>query len=835
MEILQPKNVVLYHEFTSPKKLAKINKQRLASGKHKISLSQHLGYIARDAAVESNKDYFEKLSREQLNEVIKDEGYLTREEAIENHPEFFKNENSEDFVIGAFNGVPFKLSEKQEALAPAIAHLNELEQSGEFNIQSSVISFRKDYSRTLVGKLEQEKLLTDITNAYLSVLSKEEGYTKDNLNIVICAHTNKDHFHLHIDFWEKEKQRPYKKLDPHTFDILKERVSRIVNSQTQPDKYQELLLLNNRYERLNKPIKVPEQLLQKVIAQDSKYFNTITDNELKAEITEFAKDIFHQYGYDSELKTLYLRNSEIYDPVNTKEIVLEKYDRKINQIGNSIVKQANEIRKNLEKSFGVDSNTHERVDINTQDKSLEKQIGVDSNTEEKFLEKFKDLDKPEQEQIKYELSEDLKYLLRENHKYDNSNKIRSRKLIENYSNNKQLSDGIKNEQYSIRDYNVHIKGNSNYNLTIKDDRLSVNLIGQFNEKDYNEALYHCSLINNKHINYMNKDAHQYLLKNNQFNLDLYNNKLIPVENDTNKFYIEGKKGLALSASEDGLKLNRDYLFDNYSKKEANDYIARLKREDQGLIDIVLDRYDSLSTYEYQILEKYNHNFKLLDEISNNKILLNQDSPLRMECLDGTISISEKGAWYETTVKEFDYEIDSKVEAINHVYKLQNNERVGINTSSRLLEPYSYNRELTDRVKYGELYQSQHDPNIFYSSRCEGAIFEMRDNGINYLKEYSFNFNTSENVNYINHVIDSINNAQQLRFQANQQQNNQLLGAALVQLLNNQIVQSNNENEMMQYLNRDVWNLNWYFNGIDDNVLTDTCIEEQKERTRSLMQ
>lgn len=839
--ILKSKDVVLYHEFTSPKKLGNLNAKRINEGKHALKLSQHLGYISRESAVDSKKGYYQEYDRDTMNEVIKDKGYLTREEAIENHPEFFANEDKDDYIVGIVNGECFKQSEQAEALAPMIEHLDKLEESGRFNIQSSVISFPPEYSKALSGQIEQEKLLKYISNMYTNVLCKHEGYQKDNLNIVICAHTNKDHFHLHIDFWEKEEHRPFRKIDVKTFDILKEQTARIMNEQTRPDDYQELLLLNNRYEKLAEPIKAPKELISRLVAQDNKYFNRIKDKQLKQDIEDFAEEIFKKNGYDLQLEELYRKNIEVYDIENVKQIMLDKYNRKINQIANNIVRQANEVRESLEKELGVETNTLECVDSNTLEKSFE--VGEDL------------IDTTYKENTRKRLE---KYMCVETNTLE---KHQLEKIYRDYGNNYSLLNGLDNNKLFINNMDIYLTDNINYKLVFTDNGVDINTIGTFDMLEYNHALYYKHDINRsfniqhgtyKGIDLKNQELDASTRKDlllaskthYKFNEYVYKGDLIQNQYQPDTFFVKNQNGVSLRLDNDKFVIDESYCFGDYDKDLLEDMLYNVNAYETTLENTLFNQINELNknvlipTPQQHIFERFNNNYTFIDKLKSGELVHSFNSPTSFYAYGINLELTKEGLIYLPN-QEYKPEVDQIILDINKTQNYLEDKRVGINTQ-QLPDNFYDNWELSNKVLFGQLTQSTTRPELFYANNVDCGVLELKQNGLFVNKELSSPNLSSDDIEYLESISFDVNtrqqqndNYKQARAEFDNFNYNEALAMGLATNLiqsfleSNKIAEDNVNNNINSYLNRDAWNLNWYFNGIDNNVIMDSCRRDLK--------
>lgn len=369
-QILKVDDCILYQSYISPQGMETLNKQRMAKGKKPMSLAGHLGYISKDDRVNGDIDYNSDINNDELANTISNEGYLTRQEAIINHSEFFKNEDKENFIVGCFNGEVVRKKEKDKKLQPFIQHLNQLEENGKYNVQSSVISFPPDISKQIKGMIDQEEFLSKINKCYETHL-QELGYNKDNINVIICAHTNKDHFHLHIDVWEKSldirKNRKMHEWDVEVLKQIRKDACLILNDQINGVNKVLGAERKNLLNLIGQNIQIPEELVRKIDNQNMKVWGRIEDSDLKNEIYNYAEHIFKTAGFYKNAVDQYEYDKLIKGEEVAKNQAGTKYVRSCKDIANKIIKHI----KNPDGDLMSNEELLQKINLNN---SFQKQV-----------------------------------------------------------------------------------------------------------------------------------------------------------------------------------------------------------------------------------------------------------------------------------------------------------------------------------------------------------------------------------------------------------------------------------------------------------------------------
>lgn len=364
---------ILYQSPTTPNTIKTINQARQEKGLPKISLAGHLGYITREDAINYDMSNYHGINLDEMTEKCKSQGYLTRQEAIENHPEFFKGEDPDNYIIGCVNGEIVRKKDKAKYFNPLAKHLNEVEKTGSFNVQSSVISFPPAISSQMKGLINQESFLNKMNKMYQTHL-KNLGYNLENVNTVICCHTNKDHFHLHIDVWEKDlnpnNNRKYEKWDLDIIEKMKEASVRILNSELGSVKSTKNTLDENLIKSIKeKQIIIPKSIVDGISKEKHKTFGKFENKKLINEMNDFTNNLYYDFGYDKFAKEKFLEDKYIYGEEKALNIQVKNKLRWVRDINNKIVKHVQnggEVDENLNDTMELITNNSLQTQINHQ-------------------------------------------------------------------------------------------------------------------------------------------------------------------------------------------------------------------------------------------------------------------------------------------------------------------------------------------------------------------------------------------------------------------------------------------------------------------------------------
>lgn len=359
-----------------------------------MKFKSKISYNARKEAVQNNNETFI-------------DGYLIRSEALANNKNSFKEYNKENPAIYMTSKGIVRKSDK------SIIHKNEkmLDDAQEkgSSLYQSFISFEKEfYQKNIHQKYSEDEFMEKLDPIFNNFLT-DNGFYENNVEYFATIHTNKDHFHLHFDFVEKNPKKTKNQLEIKKIQNMKKQIIQVFDNDLHNemiDKNEKLKQSKEEYRKKIKKISDNDiketSLVNAIIKYQQKpvrYFADIEDEELKDLINEVREELISKSDI-SEMHNEYVEileeqeqfNKELYGNTtrNQKSNQIDEIEKVINNRILKIIK-LNTTEVNKTSSNILEGISNQFIKDNVDDEIIEKisnKLGIEKMTKNEVVEEI---------------------------------------------------------------------------------------------------------------------------------------------------------------------------------------------------------------------------------------------------------------------------------------------------------------------------------------------------------------------------------------------------------------------------------------------------------------
>lgn len=331
--------------------------------KKELKFKGKISYNARHEAIENHDNLFENISnRTSAN------GYLTREESVEYHKDLFNDYQNENRILYFSNNQIIKENNEKVKAKNEIQLDKIQEKYPNACLYNTFTSFDYKFAeKNIYGKYSEEEF-HQIIQPHIKKLFSDNDLNWDNTKYFLTFHSNKEHFHFHLDFIEQVPTRTINELDQKSFDTYRKNLMLNLDGELKQEYENNIKQIMNQKDVMRKKIDNIDinidygfdEAIELYKENPVRYYGDITDYRLINAVDKIKLNLINNNeslrkefeGFDELLNHQNYFNENIFgntESRNQKENQLQEVNDRLNNKILNMIKSEAKNQKEYEK------------------------------------------------------------------------------------------------------------------------------------------------------------------------------------------------------------------------------------------------------------------------------------------------------------------------------------------------------------------------------------------------------------------------------------------------------------------------------------------------------